>query len=65
MKTHRIALVPGDGIGPAMIDAAFEVLQRAASRHGFALEGTLRQSFRYADGRHHDEHLHARLVTDD
>ena len=40
MKTHRIALVPGDGIGPAMIDAAFEVLQRAASRHGFALEGT-------------------------
>lgn len=35
-----------------------------ARRAGFALEGTLRQSFRYADGRHHDEHLHARLVTD-
>ncbi len=35
-----------------------------AQRAGFLLEGTLRQSFRYADGRHHDEHLHARLVTD-
>ena len=35
-----------------------------ARRAGFLLEGTLRQSFRYPDGRHHDEHLHARLVTD-
>lgn len=35
-----------------------------ARRAGFLLEGTLRQSFRYADGLHHDEHLHARLVTD-
>lgn len=31
---------------------------------GFALEGTLRQSFRYPDGVHHDEHLHALLGTD-
>jgi RimJ/RimL family protein N-acetyltransferase len=31
---------------------------------GFLLEGTLRQSYRYADGRHHDEHLHAMLATD-
>ncbi len=30
-----------------------EVAQRA----GFALEGRLRQSFRYADGAYHDEHL--------
>ena len=36
-----------------------------ARKAGFLLEGTLRQSYRYADGRHHDEHLHARLVTDD
>ncbi len=35
-----------------------------ARRAGFLLEGTLRQSFRYADGHHHDEHLHARLATD-
>lgn len=31
---------------------------------GFSLEGTLRQSYRYADGNYHDEHLHARLRTD-
>lgn len=31
---------------------------------GFAHEGALRQSFRYADGNYHDEHLHARLSTD-
>lgn len=31
---------------------------------GFAHEGALRQSFRYADGIYHDEHLHARLSTD-
>lgn len=35
-----------------------------AAAAGFAHEGTLRQSFRYADGVHHDEHLHARLSTD-
>ncbi|ANH38747.1 Putative ribosomal N-acetyltransferase YdaF [Nocardioides dokdonensis FR1436] len=35
-----------------------------ATRAGFLLEGTLRQSFRYPDGHRHDEHLHARLVTD-
>jgi RimJ/RimL family protein N-acetyltransferase len=32
---------------------------------GFLHVGTLRQSFRYADGLHHDEHLHARLSSDD
>jgi RimJ/RimL family protein N-acetyltransferase len=35
-----------------------------ATRAGFGLEGTLRSSFRYGDGRLHDEHLHARLSTD-
>ena len=38
---------------------------RAAERAGFELEGTLRQSYRYADGRFHDEHLHGRLATDE
>jgi RimJ/RimL family protein N-acetyltransferase len=28
---------------------------------GFRHEGTLRQSYRYVDGRYHDEHLHALL----
>lgn len=37
---------------------------RVAERAGFALEGTLRQSYRYGDGRLHDEHLHARLAGD-
>ncbi|WBB69809.1 GNAT family protein [Micromonospora sp. WMMD812] len=37
---------------------------RVAERAGFAAEGTLRESYRYGDGRRHDEHLHARLATD-
>ena len=35
-----------------------------ARRAGFLHEGTLRQSYKYADGRWHDEHLHARLAGD-
>lgn len=35
-----------------------------ATRAGFVLEGTLRQSHLYGDGARHDEHLHARLRTD-
>jgi RimJ/RimL family protein N-acetyltransferase len=35
-----------------------------AERGGFRHEGTLRQSYRYGDGRVHDEHLHARLASD-
>ncbi|GAA3028574.1 GNAT family N-acetyltransferase [Kitasatospora albolonga] len=35
-----------------------------ALRAGYPLEGTLRASHRFGDGRHHDEHLHARLATD-
>jgi RimJ/RimL family protein N-acetyltransferase len=37
---------------------------RVADRAGFALEGTVRQSYKYFDGRFHDEHLHGRLATD-
>jgi RimJ/RimL family protein N-acetyltransferase len=37
---------------------------RVATRAGFALEGTLRSSYRYGDGALHDEHLHSRLATD-
>jgi tartrate dehydrogenase/decarboxylase / D-malate dehydrogenase len=40
MKTFSIALIPGDGIGTAVIDAAWDVLQRAASLHGFTLRAT-------------------------
>jgi tartrate dehydrogenase/decarboxylase/D-malate dehydrogenase len=34
MKTHRIALYPGDGIGPEVIDAAVAVLAAAQKRAG-------------------------------
>jgi RimJ/RimL family protein N-acetyltransferase len=37
---------------------------RVATKAGFALEGTHRSSFRYGDGRLHDEHSHARLAAD-
>ena len=37
MSTYRIALIGGDGIGPEVVDAAVEVLDAAAARHGIAL----------------------------
>ena len=38
MKTHRIALYPGDGIGPEVTDAAVAVLTAVAKRAGFQLD---------------------------
>ncbi|CDZ32452.1 Tartrate dehydrogenase [Neorhizobium galegae bv. officinalis] len=38
MKSYRIALIPGDGIGRDMTAAAWSVLQKGAKAHGFALE---------------------------
>jgi tartrate dehydrogenase/decarboxylase/D-malate dehydrogenase len=40
MDTYDIAVIPGDGIGPAVTDAAMDVLDVAAEQHGFALERT-------------------------
>jgi len=40
MKTYKIALIPGDGIGRDMIAAAWSVLQKAAGNSGFLLDGT-------------------------
>lgn len=40
MTTHKIALIPGDGIGQDMVSAAWSVLQKAADADGFGLEGT-------------------------
>ena len=37
---------------------------RVAEKAGFTLEGRLRQSHRYGDGRHHDELLWGRLADD-
>jgi RimJ/RimL family protein N-acetyltransferase len=37
---------------------------RVARRAGYRLEGTLRESYRYGDGRRYDEHIHGRLAVD-
>jgi tartrate dehydrogenase/decarboxylase / D-malate dehydrogenase len=39
VRTYRVALIPGDGIGAEVIDAAWAVLQAGAERFGFRLEG--------------------------
>jgi tartrate dehydrogenase/decarboxylase / D-malate dehydrogenase len=37
-QRHRIAVIPGDGIGKEVVPAAQRVLERASARFGFALE---------------------------
>lgn len=37
MRSHRVALIPGDGIGREVVPPACAVLDAAARRHGFAL----------------------------
>ncbi|MGU7771548.1 tartrate dehydrogenase [Burkholderia sp. MR1-5-21] len=39
MKKYRIALIPGDGIGVDVVQAAWSVLLEAAGQHGFSLDG--------------------------
>jgi tartrate dehydrogenase/decarboxylase/D-malate dehydrogenase len=38
--SHDIALIPGDGIGPAVVDAAMPLLDAVADAHGFDIETT-------------------------
>jgi tartrate dehydrogenase/decarboxylase/D-malate dehydrogenase len=40
MKSFQIAVIPGDGIGVEVIDAAWTVLTAAATSHGFELIAT-------------------------
>ncbi|APO79704.1 trifunctional D-malate dehydrogenase/tartrate dehydrogenase/tartrate decarboxylase (plasmid) [Rhizobium etli 8C-3] len=40
MKTYSIALLPGDGVGKPVTEAAWDVLQAVAKASDFALEGT-------------------------
>src|SRR5207247_371633 len=35
--THRVAVIPGDGIGPEVIEAAIPIIERAAGAHGVTL----------------------------
>jgi 3-isopropylmalate dehydrogenase len=39
-NTYRIAVIPGDGTGPEVVDEGRKVLQTAATRYGFNLEMT-------------------------
>lgn len=38
LRSYRIAVLPGDGIGPEVVDAAIEVARAAAKRSGFSLQ---------------------------
>jgi tartrate dehydrogenase/decarboxylase/D-malate dehydrogenase len=40
MKSHRIAVIPGDGIGREVIPEGIRVLEAVAARHGIAFEWT-------------------------
>ncbi len=57
-----------DNLGLVRIELAHAVPNEAscvvAVRCGYQLEGRMRQSFVYGDGRRYDEHLHARLASD-
>jgi len=37
VKTHQVAVIAGDGIGPEVIDAAIPIIDRAAAAHGFRM----------------------------
>jgi len=37
MKSHHIAVIAGDGIGPEVIEAAIPVLDRIAAKHAFSV----------------------------
>ncbi|WP_460452143.1 tartrate dehydrogenase [Alsobacter sp. SYSU BS001988] len=39
MTTHSIALIPGDGVGRDVTEAAWQALQAVAKAHGIALQG--------------------------
>ena len=38
MKTHRIAVIAGDGVGPVVVDQALRIVRATASQHQFELE---------------------------
>ena len=40
MASHRIAVIPGDGIGPEVVSEGLRVLERVASHHGFEIKTT-------------------------
>lgn len=41
MKNYKLAVLPGDGIGAEVVEAAMAVLRAVARKHGFGLDETL------------------------
>jgi 3-isopropylmalate dehydrogenase len=37
-KSYNIAVIPGDGTGPEVVDEGLKVLERAAQKHGFSFQ---------------------------
>jgi 3-isopropylmalate dehydrogenase len=37
LKTHRVAVIAGDGIGPEVIEAAIPIIDGATRKHGFGI----------------------------
>lgn len=40
MKTHKIAVLPGDGIGPEVMAEAIKLLDKLSEKHGFVIDKT-------------------------
>ena len=38
MKTYKIAVIPGDGIGPEVIGETIKVLEKSGEKFGFSFE---------------------------
>jgi tartrate dehydrogenase/decarboxylase / D-malate dehydrogenase len=59
-KTHRIAVIPGDGIGREVIPEGLRVLEAAADRFGLSLDFT---AFDWACAEHYSRH--GRMMPED
>jgi tartrate dehydrogenase/decarboxylase/D-malate dehydrogenase len=59
MKTYRVAVIPGDGIGPEVVPAAIRALEAAADRSAFRLEW---EHFPWGSQHYFD---HGRMMPDD
>lgn len=71
VASHAVATITGwafQHLGLHRIELCHAIANPAscavAERAGYLLEGTLRQSHRYGDGRRYDEHIHGRLAGD-
>jgi tartrate dehydrogenase/decarboxylase/D-malate dehydrogenase len=59
MKTYRIAAIPGDGIGKEVLPVGQRVIDKIASKHGFAVEWT---EFDWSCERYHET---GKMMPDD